>query len=158
MRFAQHVSKRKLDRSEFKIELVEDYLSLEQAVILEEMLINQYDTRKNGFNISPKSINGYSNQHSSEMKAKWSEDRKGKKVSEEHAVKNRIARLGHKNSQEHKTRISAAKSKPVMCLESGQVFKSAREAAKKLNLQYSKISLVCAGKRNSTGGLHFKFV
>ena len=155
-RFSQHVSKRKLNRKHYKIVLVQENLNLEQAVILEELLIVQYDTRKNGFNISPKSINGYSNTHSDEMKAKWSEDRKGKKVSEEHAAKNRIARLGHKNSPEHQAKI--IKPKPVMCLETGKVYKSAREAAKDLNLQYSKISLVCTGQRSHTGGYHFKFI
>jgi len=45
-----------------------------------------------------------------------------------------------------------------MCLETGIIYKSAREAAKQLNLNYSKISLVCNGKRKSTGGLHFIFV
>jgi hypothetical protein len=155
-RFSQHVSKRKLNRNHYKIVLAQDYLTLEQAVVLEELLIVQYDTRKVGFNVSPKSINGYSNAHSDEMKAKWSEDRKGKKVSEEHAAKNRIARLGQKNSPEHQAKI--IKPKPVMCLETGKVYKSAREAAKDLNLQYSKISLVCTGQRSHTGGYHFKFV
>ena len=136
--------------------MIQDYLTLDQAVILEEMLIVQYNTRIDGLNISPKSINGYSNLHSDEIKAKWSEDRKGKKVSEEHAAKNRIARLGQKNSPEHQAKIIRPKS--VMCLETGKVYKSAREAAKQLNLNYSKISLVCNGLRTNTGGLHFKFV
>lgn len=155
-RFSQHVSKRHLDKSKCKIELVQEYLTLNEAVILEELLINQYDTRIKGYNISPKSINGHSNLHSEEMKQKWSEERKGKKVSEAHAAKNRIARLGQKNSPEHQAKIIRRKS--VMCLETGKIYKSAREAAKDLNLNYSKISNVCTGKRKSTGGLHFKFV
>lgn len=155
-RFAQHVSKKNLNRNHFKIVLVQENLSLDQAVILEEMLIVQYNTRVDGYNVSPKSINGYSNKHSEEMKAKWSLDRKGKKVSEEHAAKNRIARLGRKNSKEHQDKI--VRPKAVMCLETGKVYRSAREAAKDLNLQYSKISLVCNGLRTTTGGYHFKFV
>jgi hypothetical protein len=155
-RYSQHVSKRNLDRKEYKIELVTEYLTLDQAVILEEMLITQHNTRETGFNVSPKSINGYSNLHSDEQKEKWSEERRNKKVSEEHAAKNRIARLGQKNSPEHQAKI--IRPKAVMCLETGKVYKSAREAAKDLNLNYSKISLVCNGKRSSTGGLHFKFV
>lgn len=155
-RFSQHVSKRNLDKKEYKIELVSEYLTLDQAVILEEMLIKQHNTREVGFNVSPRSINGYSNLHSDEQKQKWSEERRNKKVSEEHAAKNRIARLGQKNSPEHQAKI--IRPKAVMCLETGKVYKSAREAAKDLNLQYSKISLVCNGKRSSTGGLHFKFV
>lgn len=155
-RFSQHLSKRNLNRNEYKIELVSEYLTLNQAVILEEMLIKQHDTRNIGFNVSPKSINGYSNLHSEEQKKKWSEERRNKKVSEEHAAKNRIARLGQKNSKEHQAKI--VRPKPVLCIETGKVYKSARQAAKELNLQYSKISLVCTGSRSSTGGLHFKFV
>jgi predicted GIY-YIG superfamily endonuclease len=155
-RFAQHVTKRKWNRAHYKIVLIQEHLTLDQAVILEEMLILQYNTRVDGLNVSPKSINGYSNLHSPEMKARWSKDRKGKKVSEEHAAKNRIARLGHKNSKEHQDKI--IRPKPVMCLETGKVYKSAREAARDLNLHYSKISLVCNGLRISTGGYHFKFV
>lgn len=158
MRFSQHVAKKQLNREEFRIELVQNMLTLDEAVILEEMLIKQYNTRVDGYNVSPKSLNGYSNTHSEEQKAKWSEERRNKKVSEEHAAKNRIARLGKKNSPEHAQSIIKAISKPVMCVETGRVYKSAREAAKQLQLQYSKISLVCYGKRHSTGGLHFKFV
>lgn len=121
------------------------------------MLIKQYDLLKKGLNKSPGSINGSSNYHSEEQKKKWSEERKGKPVSLEHAEKNRIARLGKTNSIEHKRIISEVKSKPVLCLESGIIYKSAREAAKQLNLQYSKISLVCNEKRSSTGNLHFRF-
>lgn len=158
MRFSQHVARKQLNREDFRIELVQNLLTLDQAVVLEEMLIQQYNTRINGYNVSPKSLNGYSNAHSEEQKLKWSETRKNKKVSEEHAAKNRIARLGKKNSSEHTEKIVKAVSKPVMCIETGKVYKSAREAAKQLKLQYSKISLVCYGKRHSTGGLHFKFV
>jgi hypothetical protein len=158
MRFSQHIAKKKLNREDYRIELIQDMLTLDQAVILEEMLIKQYNTRITGYNVSPKSLNGYSNAHSEEQKIKWSQDRKGKKVSEEHAAKNRIARLNKKNNLQHTQSIVKAISKPVMCVETGKVYKSAREAAKKLNLHYSKISLVCYGKRHSTGGLHFKFV
>jgi len=155
-RFSQHVSKRNLNRDEYKIELAQEYLTLNESVILEEMLIKQHNTRVTGFNVSPASINGYSNLHSEDQKNKWSEERKGKKVSEEHAAKNRIARLGQKNSPEHQAKIIRPKS--VICIETGIIYKSAREAASKLHLQYSKISLVCNGLRNSTGNLHFKFV
>lgn len=49
-------------------------------------------------------------------------------------------------------------SKAVYCVELDRTFKSGAEAARELGLQTSKISLVCNGKRNKTGGYHFKFV
>lgn len=156
-RFQQHVSRKKLNHQEHKIELVQDGLSIEQAVILEEMLITQYNTRVNGLNISPKSINGYSNTHSEKQKAKWSKERKGKPVNKNHAAKNRVARLGKKNSSCHNEKISKKVSKRIICLNTGKVYESARKAAKDLKLHYSKISEVCNNKRTHTKGYKFKF-
>ena len=53
---------------------------------------------------------------------------------------------------------SKSKSKAVYCVELDKVFESGAAAAKELGLHKSKISLVCNGKRNKTGGYHFKFV
>jgi len=157
-RFNDHVLRRKFNRYEYRIELVTDNLDINQAVELEKLLIKQYNTIENGWNKSPGSINGYSNFHSEEQKKKWSLERKGVPVSPEHAEKNRKARIGMKNSENWHKRHAESHSKPVMCLENGITYSSARQAAKELNLQYSKISLVCNGKRKHTGGFHFVFV
>lgn len=156
-RFNDHVLRKKLKREDYSIELVQEYLTLEEAAILERMLISQYKLTERGMNKSPGSIDGNSQNHNEEQKRKWSEERRGKPVSPEHAEKNRKARIGKKNSEHHKKMVSEKKSKSVICLETGIVYKSARHAAKELNLQYSKISLVCNGIRSTTGGLHFKF-
>jgi len=157
-RFLGHVSRKpEIGHAQHRIELVEDELTLEQAVVLEEMLIEQYRTRDKGLNISPKSLNGYSNAHSEDQKKRWSNERRGIKVSKEHATKNRVARLGAKNTPEHNAKIRLATSKPVICMNSGKVYESAREAAKDLGVQYSKVSLVCNGKRPHTKGYVFKF-
>lgn len=156
-RFNQHCSKRQWKHTDYAIELVQEYLTLLQAVELEEMLIVQYQTRLYGLNVSPKSINGYSNEHSEAMKEKWSKERRGVPVSPEHAAKNRVARLGKTNSEHHKAMVSQKKSKPVMCLNDGLLFPSARKAAAHYKTSYSKISNVCTGKRAHTRGLRFKF-
>lgn len=151
-RFLAHKARLK-DKPKFRIELILDYLSIEEAVELEKMLIKQYDLLNNGYNKSPGSINGSSNYHSEDQKKKWSEERKGKRVSPEHAAKNKVARLGHKNPPDR-----SYFQKSVMCLNDGKVFKSARAAAKFYNVSYSKISSVCNGKRLATKGLRFVFV
>jgi len=156
-RYDEHISTRKLDRNEYSIELVQEYLTLQEAAILERMLIAQHHLLNVGLNKSPGSINGCSQNHSEAQKKKWSEERKGKPVSEEHAAKNRKARLGHKNGENWKKAQFESHAKAVICLETGKIYPSARHAAKELNLQYSKISLVCNGIRSTTGGLHFKF-
>lgn len=155
-RFIQHVSKRKFSPQEYFIEMVEENLTLDQAVVLEELLIEQYQTRYNGWNKSPKSINGYSNAHSEEQKAIWSKERKGRKLTPEHRAK--LNRTGKKNSEYHNRMISEKASKPVICLNNGKSYPSAQKAAKELNVCYKKISLVCKGLRPHTKGYIFKFL
>lgn len=47
--------------------------------------------------------------------------------------------------------------KKVQCIETGKVYDSGAKAAEALGLQKSKISLVCNGKRKTTGGFHWCF-
>lgn len=156
-RFAQHKFKKQFSRTEYVINLVKENLSLQEAADLEKILIKDYNLLSEGWNVSPGSINGSSNYHSEEMKKQWSLQRKGKKVSEEHAMKNRVARLGHKNGETWKKAQFESHAKPIYCVETNKVYRSASEAAKELNLQKSKISNCCTGKRTHTGGYHFRF-
>lgn len=48
--------------------------------------------------------------------------------------------------------------KKVQCIESGVIYDSVTKASLETNLQKSKISLVCNGKRKTTGGLHWQFI
>lgn len=157
-RFRQHYDRRKFRFQDYFIELVQDNLTIDQAVTLEKMLIAQYDLIKTGWNESPGSINGHSNYHSEEQKQKWSEERKGRKLRPEHAYKFGHGRVGKKNTPEHLAAILQGTQKAVICLETGKVFPSARRAAEEMGLHFAKISLVCNGKRRTTGGFHFRFV
>lgn len=157
-RYEQHIWKKQLNREEYKIELIQDNLTQEQAAELEKMLIIHYNTVNDGLNGAYGSATGNSVYHTEETKEYLRSLKKGIPVSKEHADKNRKARIGMKNSEKHKKAVSDGVSKPVMCLENGIIYKSGREAAKLLNLNYSKICLVCYGKRHTTGGLHFVFV
>lgn len=76
----------------------------------------------------------------------------------------RLNKLGKKDSDETKLKKSkSSKSylriKPVECfIDNNWVeFGSAKEASIKLNLNRSKIVMVCNGKRNSTGGYKFRY-
>lgn len=76
----------------------------------------------------------------------------------------------HKWQQNHSKeilqmrRINAAKAtearkKKVRCIETGEVFESATDAARKIpRTSQAKISMVCSGKRNTCGGYHWCFV
>ena len=48
--------------------------------------------------------------------------------------------------------------KKVYCVELDKVFESGAAAARELGLDRSNVCNVCNGKRNKTGGYHFKFV
>jgi predicted GIY-YIG superfamily endonuclease len=151
-RFQQHVDRKKFVKKDYFMEIVQEDITLQEAVTLEELLIEQYTTRKTGWNVSPKSINGYSNLHSEEQKAKWSMERKGKPF-----PKNDYRRTTP-NTPEHNKKISEANSRPVICLNDGKTYRSMRQACVALCLQESKVSLVCNGKRPHTRGYKFKFL
>ena len=51
-----------------------------------------------------------------------------------------------------------ARSKAIKCIETGVLYKSAREAQRILNLPNAHINDCCNGKRNIAGGYHWEFV
>ena len=48
--------------------------------------------------------------------------------------------------------------KKCICLETGEIFNTAYEAERKMKLPKGKVSAVCRGERNVTGGYHFTYV
>lgn len=49
-------------------------------------------------------------------------------------------------------------AKKIICLETGQIFRTTREAAEEMGLDSSNISKVCNGKRKTCHGFHFEFI
>lgn len=47
--------------------------------------------------------------------------------------------------------------KKVICLETNEIFFSIGEACRKYNLYSQNVSKCCSGKRNTTGGYHWKY-
>lgn len=72
-----------------------------------------------------------------------SEIRKGKKLSEEH---------------KKKIRDGSTTCKRILCIETGSVYKSIREAERQTNISRSSIGEVCSGKRKSAGGYRWKYL
>lgn len=150
-RFNDHVHNKKFKPEDYYIELIQDDLTIEQATTLERLLIEQYDLLNTGWNKSPGSINGSSNQHSDAQKQKWSEERKGKEF------KGRQNRTS-KNTETHNKKISDVNSKKIICLNNGKVYDSQRKAAKELGLSEAKVSYVLNKKRPHTKGYIFSYL
>ena len=65
----------------------------------------------------------------------------------------------HKKSMQKATDSSLdIISKPVLCIETGQIFESTREAENKTGIKHQNIGGVCCGKRKSAGGYHWTYV
>lgn len=74
---------------------------------------------------------------------------------------------GKKKSEKHKQKIGSSlkgqfinrkdESKPVLCVETGEVFNSMSEAYRKTGVYVNNISKVCKGKRSKAGGFHWQY-
>ena len=164
--FSRHRSVSWFKDEYFIIELVADFDLPLPMYELESMLIKHYNLVSEGWNKSygyengktefdaSKGNNGfYGHSHTDKVC-----ENIGKRSLNNTYAKGNKSRTGQKSSEEHIKKFSESKSIKVMCLETGEVFKSGRDAAEKLGLCRSKISNVCHGKRKTTGGYHFKFV
>lgn len=87
----------------------------------------------------------------------------GKKQSQK-TIDLRVEKLkGHHVSDDTRKKIGLANGKKVAQIDIAsddviKIFDSACEAARELNLQSSKISAVCRGVRNKTGGFRWEYV
>lgn len=93
-------------------------------------------------------------------------DSRCKRISESHKglqAGSKNPMFGHHYSDEHKRKMSEAMknrkdlSKKVLCIETGEVFESTRDAQRKTGIYCSGISMVCNGKLKTAGGFHWKF-
>ena len=104
--------------------------------------------------------------HSEETKRKIKEALTGGKLSEETRKKMSKSRMGVGNSfygKHHsaETIKKNAEDQPtrrmVVCLETKQVFPSMAEAARQTGVKQGNISLACAGKQKTAGGLTWAY-
>ena len=63
---------------------------------------------------------------------------------------------GRKFTEEHKQKIREKRSKPCMCIETGEVFQSVKEANRIKGI--TTIGSCCKDKYKTAGGYHWKYV
>lgn len=132
-------------------------LTLEEADVLERFFIRQYRTNEKayGYNLTKGGQNAptmLGKHHSEETKRKIGKAHRGRKHTEkqnrEHSDCMKGMLVGSRNG----------KSTAVRCITTNEVFETQRQAAKAKNVDQSKISLCCQGKRNHTHGLKWEYM
>ena len=63
----------------------------------------------------------------------------------------------HSPSEENRRKTSERSSVPVMCIESGEIFKSIRAACNKYKIDPPNLCNCCKGKKKTAKGYHWKY-
>lgn len=143
-----------------KHEIVCTGLNKWQAGKVEQSLIKYFDSTNHnkGYNHSIGGECGSLGVHpSAETLMKLSIVRKGKKPSAECIRKSIEAHKGKKISERTIRAMTEATSKKVLCVETGEVYKSISEAGRQSGISFKAISNVLRGKSKTSGGYHWKY-
>ena len=151
-----------------------DGLTIKEANYYEELLISLFDTSnpENGYNVS---LGGNNRTMSEETRQKIKDHHAdfsganhpmyGKHHTEETKQKIREKAIGRILSEETKKKISDKtkggnnpRAKKVQCIETGEIFSCAKEAAEKYNVDNSCLSKCAKGKTKTCAGLHWKYI
>lgn len=101
---------------------------------------------KEKYKTAPRSFTGKT--HTDNTKQKMREAKLGKPSS----------RQNYHHSEETRKKISEIQYKPVICVETQEVFPSIKHAAEATKIQRSGIGNCCNHKQNTSGGYHWEFV
>lgn len=126
----------------FEKELIDTANSIEELNQKELYYIQKFNSLiEGGWGYNVKGGGDSIGSHSEQTKRKIGEAQKGK--------------LNHAHGKTGKLNPT---SKPIICLTNGQIYESAMDCGKILNLNFSHICSVCRGVRGSTGGFVFRWL
>lgn len=101
----------------------------------------------------------FGRKHSKETRCKMSNSSKGKAKSEEHCKNIGLGHKGRKLSPSHIAKRVAKVIKPIICVETGKIFNSVKEASEKTGVDASSIVKICKEKQaKSSKGFTFKYL
>lgn len=168
--------------------ILKENLTLEEANYWEGYYMDFYHSRyfENGYNIREAGSNGALSEKTKQKLSELAKERElwkgdnnpkhldppigeknpmyGKKHSEETRQKISEALTGRTLSEEQKQKIANfmntnhPRAKKVRCIETGEVFLSARKAAEAYGTAHTCITRVCNGERKTTQGKHWEWV
>ena len=95
---------------------------------------------------------------SEEHKKHLSEARSGRKLSDEHRQRFAYSRLGKTNSDYQKQRVAEVTGKKVRRIDTGEIYSSICEAARKNNMSEGTVRNNCRGVTKTAKGIRFEFV
>lgn len=151
--------------------IIADNLTLEEANILEEQLIREYNSIEEGFNIN---LGGRNHLWTEEQKLKMRERNLGDKnpnynkprteeTKKRIGEANKISQLRKRHSKETKEKMSISHKKdiPILCIEQNIVYSCPSDAAIGIGLNSKKsghITEACKGRRKTAYGFHWVYI
>ena len=146
----------------FTHEILFSNLSKYDACEKEKELIKLYNStdRRFGYNQSTGGESGACGVHpSQETIEKLRIASTGRKRGVEELKKFSEKMRGHPVSKETREKISnSLKGKPVICIETGEIFCSVADASRSIGKSYTSVWNVVSGKKITAGGFHWKYL
>ena len=152
----------KYGKDNFQHIIIAENLSKEESCELEKKLIKQYDTtnREKGYNHSTGGdISALGVKRSKEYIERLVESHKGRKHSDEtkrkisEKLKGNTCGLGRVVDENTRKKMS----KPVLCVETGEVFYGIREAERQTGVNSRNIEACLHSRRTKAGGYHWRY-
>lgn len=156
----------------FYHEILYENLTKEQAEHYEKELILKYNSYDSNYGYNRRFGGGSKGLLTMETRTKISYNRRGKCTGyRDPSIGKKIseAKMGHTVSKECREKISNTlrgrfkgsnnpTSKPIRCIETGEIFECSRDACFKYNINPANMSAHLHGRKKSVNKLHFEFV
>jgi hypothetical protein len=154
-----HSAIKKYGAENFTVEQIDAACDKEELDMKEIFWIAQFNSvAPNGYNISTGGNGNKGYKPSAETLAKRSISLKGIHMGDENPAKRYDVRKKMSEAAKRRTGELSSRGKKVVCVETGQVFPTAKEAGHHVQCTHKNISAVCNGKRKTCGGLHWKWL
>jgi group I intron endonuclease len=154
-----HRALKKYGKDSFKWEVIENCDSKKELDDMEFHYIKQYDSFKNGYNMTLGGEGSVGRKHTKEAMLKISNSRKGILVSEETKVKLSKMRKGKKKSKDHVKAVAESKSEYwEITFPDGRIkiIKNLSAFSRDYNLNDGGLRMVAYGRRNHHKGFKCK--